>query len=1322
MAITAAQLNVILTATGAKEVISDINAVDGSVKKATTGFDAFYASIDGGAGKALRALDGLAKLMGGLAVLGGVTLIAGGAKAAWDQVDAVEQATVALRAYEKDGKKVDKVLQDLLKYARSDMGVLFSRQELFAAAQSLKMYGAATEDLTGYVEILSRSVGLGLSDWDSLNTIIGRTGSTGRLTGDDFDSLRARGFMLDNTMRNATVTWQELFAALDKGMPADAMAGQAETIRGGMIRLRTAIRNVGLAFLGVDADTSKFIEGGLGARLKSALFDARGWINGFRDDAANIGSGIAKGVDAIESMVTAYQSIPGPIKDAIGWITKLIVAYGALRIAGAALSLATNAAGLGGLIGGLKTLVGGFGAVATGSTSLSSALGGVLLSINPLAIAMAGIIALGVSWVVSYGKQKRAVDDYKKSVSDLQVTLETLRRQGMRALADSGEGLAGIIDNLDERSESLMDTWRDSVEMYSDEWKKLQDFQEVSFDQQTQLNQKLNEALNDTNIDVDGWINWVTQLLNGAQTAEELKAAVDLILATPLSDWAKDSSGAVSDLDTSMAKVAVTADELATLFATLPTKLDDLRIQGLDQQADDLERLAKAMEKTFTTVMTQSATGDYTILDSLSSENLPMISEAWERISSALSSGDYDNARLMADILAVLGDPNLSLDQKAKEISNISTSLAGYKDISGQVIENMQKLYEITGYGDPLSQWNLSGNATAMSLLAMNAQQAATALDTTFRVVVSNTNAIASQADAVLQWADALIGAAGEQGKIDDLLNDGLITQQQYNEAQAAYNEIAQSNADIQNYVLKIQAMQAPLIAEQTSLLEDQLEQISMLPAQQQLVALGWMDSATAAKAMEFQTLAVAAATGKLGENGDKVFANMIAGAAAVDPALSAVLQDMGLISVGADGTITVHLSGVTEGMSEIDRLTVAMVNMLDLMDDGELNMSVSFDTLGLDDPRKKLEDIRDITLDVNGKPVIIPVGIDDGGDGSGDGLLGALTNLRNFLQDNVPDITIPVTVGTKGAGDIGSSLGGMAANALGSNAAIIKIVADTAQAQTDIENLHNSTTALFKESGGPTITADTSSAVQSITDVDTALTDLDGKSATVKILGDDSAARDVFNQMSAALNLIDTTWLATVDLKADDSAARSTFSEIASALYVIDTSWSATVDIKANAGPALGTIASLRLAYNGASIATSYIDIVTRTIGSASASIGGIVGRAGGGIVRENMTLVGENGPEIVQLPYGSRVFTNDDSMSMLLADRRSADIMQTEGLLSSPRSQTSGTTVVNHYHNAYTLTSEEWLRAQDGIAKGEAAYDHLDDPNAFSQYGGVT
>lgn len=246
------------------------------------------------AGTALAAFGSIAKtaaLAAGVALAGG---IAAAAKASWDQVGAVEQATVGLKAYEKDGSKVNQVLSDLLKYAKSDLGVLFNRKDLYESAQALKIMGDNTDALVGHVQILSRSVGLGLSNWEDLNTIVGRVGKTGRLTGDDFDNLAKAGYSLDPALRNTNITFDALFKALDKGIPVDAMEGQASTIKGIGIRFETAFRGIGNAILGVDKDTNKFKAGSLGQGIVDSIKAVTDFLK--RDDVAAVVGGIGMAI------------------------------------------------------------------------------------------------------------------------------------------------------------------------------------------------------------------------------------------------------------------------------------------------------------------------------------------------------------------------------------------------------------------------------------------------------------------------------------------------------------------------------------------------------------------------------------------------------------------------------------------------------------------------------------------------------------------------------------------------------------------------------------------------------------------------------------------------------------------------------------------------------------------------------------------------------------------------------------------------------------------------------------------------------------------
>ena len=302
------------------ELLIEIGADTADAERGLDSVNEKVGKSDGLFSKAAGGVLGFSKNLlkfGGIAAgIIGLPSIGGGIMSSWNQVSGVEQATVAMNAYAESSEDVDAVLSQLLGYARSDMGVLFNRTELFSAAQSMLMYGASIEDVADYTETLSRSVGLGLSDWDQLNRVIGRVGSTGRLTGDDFDYLKAAGFQLDDSLRNTNMTWEELFTHLDAGIPADALAGQADTIRGKMIRMQSAFRNVGNAILGVDSETSKFIEGGLGDMLVKGIDKVRAALNASVPLFALFAGAVASGFTRIGEVV-------GPVFDfVINTLTK----------------------------------------------------------------------------------------------------------------------------------------------------------------------------------------------------------------------------------------------------------------------------------------------------------------------------------------------------------------------------------------------------------------------------------------------------------------------------------------------------------------------------------------------------------------------------------------------------------------------------------------------------------------------------------------------------------------------------------------------------------------------------------------------------------------------------------------------------------------------------------------------------------------------------------------------------------------------------------------------------------------------------------------
>jgi hypothetical protein len=205
------------------------------------------------------------------------------------------------------------------------------------------------------------------------------------------------------------------------------------------------------------------------------------------------------------------------------------------------------------------------------------------------------------------------------------------------------------------------------------------------------------------------------------------------------------------------------------------------------------------------------------------------------------------------------------------------------------------------------------------------------AMDGVFQSTVGNTSAWGQSSQAIADWATELGGAVehfdewgnsiGTWSRLDEVtagygstLAAATISVEEATSAYAAFTDIAEENAEIQQNIAVIQAKQAPLIADQIELTENYTQAIAEMSAEQATVALGFMDSAQAGKALELQTLAISAASGELGEGGRGFASSIIVGAAEADGQLRAMLESMGLIEVASDGTITVNFEDNATG------------------------------------------------------------------------------------------------------------------------------------------------------------------------------------------------------------------------------------------------------------------------------------------------------------------------------------------------------------------------------------------------------------------------
>lgn len=288
--------------------------------------------------------DGLGSLLKGISVFAIGSSIGFGAatKAAFDQVRQVENATFALKAYETNADKVNQVLSQLVAYARSDLGVLFQRQDLFDAASTLKVYGDQTDKLVGHVKILSKGVAIGKTNFQELSEILGQVIATGEVTSDTFEVLARRGIKLPDNFRNAAVSADQLFEALDKALPDSLLEGRANTIDGAMIRLQSSFRDLGGAILGVDTNTSKFIKGGFGDILVKSIDNLR---TSLRDPAfvasmRELGASIATFATQIIPLLLKGIKFIGENFDTLVAITGgLVAAFVAAKVAAIGLSI-----------------------------------------------------------------------------------------------------------------------------------------------------------------------------------------------------------------------------------------------------------------------------------------------------------------------------------------------------------------------------------------------------------------------------------------------------------------------------------------------------------------------------------------------------------------------------------------------------------------------------------------------------------------------------------------------------------------------------------------------------------------------------------------------------------------------------------------------------------------------------------------------------------------------------------------------------------------------------------------------------------------------
>jgi hypothetical protein len=339
-------------------------------------------------------------------------------------------------------------------------------------------------------------------------------------------------------------------------------------------------------------------------------------------------------------------------------------------------------------------------------------------------------------------------------------------------------------------------------------------------------------------------------------------------------------------------------------------------------------------------------------------------------ITALAARGDLEGSRILSDAQAIidqLGTGAITAADAEAQLQGIISNYAAYSTVLNQAEDALsslteaqrdtyESLTELSDKGlenarqrlrdmaeelgtmpDLLDALSASGKGFEFAVSARGVVDTARALDNMTRVVIGNTDNIAGNSQSLADWATEMRDFGADADAVTTIL---------------------QSNESIQGDILEIQAQQAPILA---GLAEEQakyIDEISKMPAEQQLAALALMDTATAAQAQELTMLAAAAAAGELGAEGQQMAAELITGAAEADPALAAVLEKMGLITQ-EDGEIKINFPNATNLADTLTDLQTAITNLV----------TATYMLIVTADPDDAFQDVEDVKAAVEGLP-----------------------------------------------------------------------------------------------------------------------------------------------------------------------------------------------------------------------------------------------------------------------------------------------------------------------------------------------------------------
>lgn len=631
----------------------------------------------------------------------------------------------------------------------------------------------------------------------------------------------------------------------------------------------------------------------------------------------------------------------------------------------------------------------------------------------------------------------------------------------------------------------------------------------------------------------------------GADAAEMFEAA------SPVIDAFRESMDALAETSPSDALVSLGDDiaESFEYFELLFSRFNELQDLGDDRTAEQEASFGKLQELIGNTeVAATQLVPALVAVDEIMNNIGPAADDAradLAELDEQLDSNEITFEQFLDGAIGIadgLGEANRAAREAAAGQGELNTVTEDYigllyrqnqlalaDDLAAAQERNAQaQIDAMQGVADALAEaqeaWQEYADAALEAVQAVDS--ASELFDTLQRTIIGNTDAIASQFDGLLKWADGLIAVEGEYSKLDDLLSAGRITTESYTQAQLAYNDIAAQTAQVQEDVFAIQAKLAPALGAAAVAYGEQVHAISLLRGEALLLQVGLLDATEQQRAFDLATAAANASTNAQVQS----IQGMITSAANADPVLAALLDDMGLIEAEIDDVTgevkSIRITG--EGFDTVGNQMDELIASIESLTDAELLLVATLDddpfTNTADDVRAKLDaldgEVAQATLaaeddatpkvveaeaafgNFSGKDWTVTIGVDS-------------TEIDNFLGSGAAGF--PMGFG-------GPSGGGPEIKA--------SVSVDKSQFDTGMADASSRLSAFSGETGTATADATNDAALAAIDAASDSLSGWDGSTGTANINANDNASGTI-SSVSSALSALNgrtaTTYINTV-------------------------------------------------------------------------------------------------------------------------------------------------------------------------------------------------